>query len=245
MPLPQDPCDAGEHRLAHETLRGGDKLSFVLPRHHALTLIATGERSAVALLAYRAGRTHERYNMPDTLKAQRTAFLSAGRVLLSDMGRVLLSVTEDTCGWHDPITGHQDAAASHAKYGERTYQMARNDMVRNTHDNLLIELGKWELGERDLHANLNCFVKVAADADGNLAWQANARAGQRLTLRAELDTLVVLSNTPHPFDPWPDYAPDAVELSITRVPPPGPDDLCRIARPENARAYQLTESILA
>ena len=228
-----------------ETLRGGDKLSFVLPRHHALTLTAGGGRSAVALLAFRAGRTHERYNMPDTLKAQHTAFLTAGRVLLSDMGRVLLSVVEDSCGWHDTITGHQDAVASRAKYGARSYQQARNAMIRNTRDNLLIELGKWELGERDLHANVSCFVKVAADADGRLAWQPNAAAGQRLTLRAELDTLVVLSNTPHPLDPWSDYAPDPVQLVIARVPPPGPDDPCRTKRPENARAFQLTESIIA
>ncbi len=231
--------------LHHETLRGGDKLGFILPRHHALTLTAGGTRSAVALLAFRAGRTHERYNMPDTLKAQHTAFLTTGRVLFSDMGRALLSLTEDTCGWHDTISGHQDAAASRAKYGERTYQQARNDMIRNTRDNLLIELGKWELGERDLHANLNLFVKVAADADGNLAWAPNAAAGQHVTLRAELDTLVILSNTPHPLDPWSDYAPDLVELAITRVPPPGPDDLCRTKRPENSRAFQLSESIIA
>ncbi|MBN8525717.1 MAG: DUF1989 domain-containing protein [Planctomycetes bacterium] len=231
--------------LHRESLRGGDKLSFVLPRHHALTLTAGGERTAVALLAFRAGRTQERYNMPDTLKAQHTAFITAGRVLISDMGRVLLSVTGDTCGWHDTITGFGDAAAARARYGERTYQQARNDMVRNTRDNLLIELGKWELTERDLHANLNCFVKVAADADGHLAWAPNARAGHELTLRAELDTLVVLSNTPHPLDPWPDYAPDAVELRIARVPPPGPDDPCRTRRPENTRAFQLSESVIA
>lgn len=231
--------------LHHETLRGGDKCSFVLPRHHALTLTAGGERCAVALLAFRAGRTQERYNMPDTLKAQHTAFLTSGRVLLSDMGRVLLAVTEDTCGWHDTISGHMDAATSRAKYGERTYQQARNDMIRNSRDNLLIELGKWELNERDLHANLNAFVKIAADAAGGLAWTPNAQAGLRMTLRAELDTLVVLSNTPHPMDPWPDYAPDPVELSIVRVPPPGADDPCRTKRPENARAYQLTEGIMA
>ncbi len=231
--------------LHHETLRGGDKCSFILPRHHALTLTASGQRSAVALLAFRAGRTHERYNMPDTLKAQHTAFLTTGRVLLSDMGRVLLSVTGDGCGWHDTITGHLDAAASQAKYGERSYQQARNDMIRNTRDNLLIELGKWELGERDLHANLNVFVKIVADADGALSWQPNVQAGQQLILRAELDTLIVLSNTPHPMDPWPDYAPDPVELAITAVGAPGPDDPCRTSRPENARAFQLSESILA
>lgn len=231
--------------LHHELLCGGDKCSFVLPRHHALTLTAGGPRCAVALLAFRAGRTQERYNMPDTLKAQHTAFLTTGRVLLSDMGRVLLSVTADGCGWHDTISGHQDAAASLAKYGPSSYQTARNARVRNTRDNLLIELGKWELTERDLHANLNAFVKVAADAEGNLAWVANAQAGQSLTLRAELDTLLILSNTPHPYDPWPDYAPDAVELSIARVPPPAANDACRILRLENARAFQLSESLIA
>jgi urea carboxylase-associated protein 2 len=229
----------------HETLRGGDKCSFVLPRHHALTLTAASERSSVAVLAFRHGRTSERYNMPDTLKAQHTAFLTAGRVLLSDMGRVLLSVTEDTCGWHDTITGHQDAASSRARYGERTYQAARNERICNTRDHLLVELAKWELGERDLHANLNAFVKVVTDDDGRLAWAPNARAGARLTLRAELDVLVVLATTPHPLDPWPDYAPGAIDLAIAPVPPPGPDDPCRTSQPENARAFALTESVIA
>lgn len=234
------------HDVLHaETLRGGDKLSFVLPRHHALTLTAGGARTALALLAFRAGRTHERYSMPDTLKAQHTAFLTTGRVLLSDMGRVLLSVCEDTCGWHDAISGHADAATSRARYGDSSYQAARNAMVRNTRDNLLIELGKWELGERDLHAPLNCFVKVVCDPDGALRWTANATAGQRLTLRAELDTLVALSNTPHPLDPWPDYAPDPVDLAIRRVPPPPADDPCRTMRAENRRAFELSEGILA
>ena len=31
------------------------------------------------------------------------------------MGRVLLSVTEDTCGWHDPIGGHTTEALVRAK----------------------------------------------------------------------------------------------------------------------------------
>ncbi len=229
----------------NEILRGGDKTSFVLPQHHALTLTAGGSRTAVALFVFRAGRTSERYCMPDTLKAQHTAFLTTGRVLLSDMGRVLLAVTEDTCGWHDTITGHQDATGSAARYGTRTYQQARNGWIQNSRDNALIEFGKWELGERDLHANLNAFVKVVSDDQGSLSWQPNAAAGQRLTLRAALDVLVVLTNTPHPLDPWADYAPDPVTLDIRAVPPPGADDPCRIMRPENARAYELTEGVLA
>jgi uncharacterized protein YcgI (DUF1989 family) len=159
---------------------------------------------------------------------------------------VLAAITHDTCGWHDTISGHQDAAQSLAKYGPGTYQDRRNDRHRNTRDNLLVELGKWDLGRRDLHANVNLFAKVAADAEGRLAWApGNSRPGALIELRFALDVIVVLSNTPHALDPAPAYAPPPVELELLRVPPPGADDPCRTKRPENGRAYQLTEALYA
>ena len=105
----------------------------------------------------------ERYNMPDTLKAQHIARLTQGYVLFSDMGRVLCSIVEDTCGWHDTITGHSDATMTREKYGEGSYQRLRNDFYRNTRDNFLVELGKHGLGKKDLTPNVNFFVKVAVD----------------------------------------------------------------------------------
>ena len=50
---------------------------------------------------YNSENPTERYNMPDTLKAQHTAHLTRGHVLYSDMGRVLCSVTRDSLGWHE------------------------------------------------------------------------------------------------------------------------------------------------
>ena len=92
--------------------------------------------------------------MPDTLKAQYTAFLTRGRVLLSDMGRVLCSIVEDTCGWHDTICSHSNAALVESRYGRKRYQEARNDCHRNARDNFLIELGKFGLGKQDVVANV-------------------------------------------------------------------------------------------
>ena len=228
--------------LHRETLRAGQAWNRVLSRHQTLTLTDPSGRASVALFAFRADQPLERYNMPDTLKAQYTAFLTAGRTLMSDMGHVLLSITHDTCGWHDTISGHQDAAESLAKYGAGTYQAKRNDRHRNTRDNALVEFAKFGLGPRDLHANANLFTKVIVEDGGALRFVSGAsRAGASITLRAELPVLVVLSNTPHPLDPSPVYDPPAVELAIGHAPPPGPDDLCRTSRPENARAFALTE----
>jgi len=48
--------------------------------------------------------------MADTLKAQHTAYLTSGYVCYSDMGRILCSITADSCGWHDTMCGLSDAA---------------------------------------------------------------------------------------------------------------------------------------
>lgn len=229
--------------ISSEILSGGQAWSRVLTRHQALTLTDPSGNASVALFAFRAAAPVERYNMPDTLKAQHTAFLTAGRILMSDMGHVLLSLTHDTCGWHDPISGHGDAADALRAFGPSTYQQQRNAMVRNTRDNVLIEFGKHELGVRDLHANVNLFTKIIVNDDGRLQFIHGHPPSASVTLRAEVATLVVMSNTPHPLDPSTTYAPPAIELRITAVPPPTADDACRISRPENARAFIRTETL--
>jgi uncharacterized protein len=224
-----------------EPLRGGQAWSRVIRRGQVLRIVDVEGGACVAGIFYNARDPLERYNMADTLKAQYTARLTQGYVLYSDMGRILLSMIEDTCGWHDTITGIMDAQASEKRYGIGTYQELRNDFFHNTRDNLLIELGKHGLGRRDLVANVNFFVKVVADVSGKLAWSAgNSSAGACVDLRAEMDVLAVLSNTPHPLDPATRYAPRPVELAVWKAPPVAADDICRLKRPENERGFLLT-----
>ena len=219
--------------------------SLTLRRGLALRLTALGDGANVSALFFNARHPLERYNMPDTLKAQYTAYLTAGRVLHSDMGRALCSVTADTCGWHDTICGVLDARRTAEKYGATTYQKHRNDWHRNGRDNFLVELAKHGLGKRDVHANVNFFSKVVADDAGDLSFVAgHARRGAFVELRAELDVLVVLSNTPHPLAPGGAWGPPGVELTVRAVPPAGPDDACRRSRPENERAFANTAAYL-
>jgi uncharacterized protein len=227
--------------LLAEQLRGGQMWSRVLKRGEVLKLTDLEGGASVAALFFNADQPLERYNMPDTLKAQHIARLTQGNVLFSDMGRVLCSVIADSAGWHDTITGHQRAEASRAKYGEGSYQALRNDFFRNTRDNFLIELGKYGLGKRDLHANVNFFVKVVADLDGALKWESGTHAGASVELRAELNVLAILSNTPHPLDPSPRYAPKPAGLEVLQGAPAAADDACRRSCSENERGFVLTE----
>jgi uncharacterized protein len=232
--------------ILEEPLRGGQMWSRVLGRGQTLRLTDVEGGAAVAALFYNAEEPSERYNMPDTLKAQHIARLTAGNVLYSDMGRILCSVTQDSVGWHDTITGHGTAAHGRAKFGEGSYQQLRNDWHRNTRDNFLVELGKYDLGKRDLVANLNFFVKVVVDEQGALSFvPGHSRPGSFVELRAEMNTLVVLSNTPHPLDPSTRYVPKPVTLAVRAGAPAGLDDPCRLSRPENGRGFTLTESYFA
>jgi uncharacterized protein len=225
-----------------EALRGGQAWSRVLRRGQVLRLTDVEGGASVAALFYNADAPLERYNMPDTLKAQHIARLTRGYVLYSDMGRILCSVVEDTCGWHDTITGHADAAWTEKRYGPGTYQKLRNDFYRNTRDNFLVELGKHGLGKKDVVPNVSFFVKAGVDGTGKVAWvPGNSRPGAVVALRAELNVLVVLSCTPHPLDPSPTYSPKPVALSILSGEPASSSDECRLKRPENARGFELTE----
>jgi urea carboxylase-associated protein 2 len=238
--------------IHEETLRPGAMTSLVLRRGRTLRLttdLSGGVGGAnVSALFFNADMPLERYNMPDTLKAQFTAFLTAGRVLYSDMGRVLCSVTADSCGWHDTLGGVIDARRTAEKFGPSSYQEARNEWHRNGRDNFLVELAKHGLGRRDLHANVNFFSKVAVDGDGNLGFVPDhALPGSFVDLRAEMNVLAVLSNTPHPLAPSSKeggaWEPPAVRLSVRATPLPGMEDPCRLSRPENGRGFANTESL--
>ncbi len=233
-----------DQEIHTETLLPGAMWSRTLKRGEALRLTDLGGKGNVSALFLNADAPLERYNMPDTLKAQFIAFLGLGNALHSDMGRILCSIIGDTCRWHDTLCGATDAETTAAKYGESDYQRDRNERRRNGRDNFLVELGKYGLGKRDLPVPVNFFSKVTVDHDGNLGYiSGNSKAGAYVELRAEMNVLAVLSNTPHPLDPSPVYAPGPIGLSIRRVAAPGPDDPVRNSRPENGRGFINTEAL--
>ena len=232
--------------LFEETLPGGGLWSAVLRRHTTLRITDLEGGANVGLMAYNADRPLDRLNLPDTLKAQYTAKLSRGHVLMTDMGHALLSITSDTVGWHDPLGGHGNAHTVRRKYGQANYQQKRNDWYRNAHDNFLVELAKHGLGKRDLVANVNVFSRVDVDAEGAMKFHpGNSTAGDKVDLRAEMNVLVVLNTCQHPLDPNPQYSPKRVTLTIVKTSAPGAEDFCRNFRGENQRSFILTERFFA
>jgi urea carboxylase-associated protein 2 len=227
-----------------ERFPGGAHWSYRVRRGTTLRFIDVDGRANVSVLLYRADERMERLNVPDTLKAQHTAHLTAGHVLYSDMGRVLASISRDTVGWHDPLCGVSDAESVRRKYGVQRYQEHRNAMHRNGKDSLLVEMGKWGLGLRDWVPGVNLFSKVAVDTEGRFRFaEGHSHAGALVELRFEMDTLVLLSTAPHPLDPAATYSPGKLAIVAWDSGAAGPDDACRLSCPENGRGFINTETL--
>ena len=230
--------------LWRTTFPGGAHWSYHVRRGTTLRFVDLEGGANVSILLYRADDRLERLNLPDTLKAQHTAHLGQGKVLYSDMGRILAAISRDTVGWHDPLCGVSDAGLVERRYGVRRYQEHRNGMYPYRKDSLLIELGKWGLGLRDFVPPVNLFSKVMVNEDGGFEFAAgNSKRGDLVELRFEMDTVIAISTAPHPLDPSPEYAPKKVGLVAWHSGPAGADDPCRLSCPENGRGYYNTELV--
>jgi len=228
--------------LWEEVIPGGNHWSGLIRRGTALRFTDIEGGANLSALFYNPEDKLERYNMPDSLKAQHTAFLTTGHVCYSDMGRVMCSIIEDSVGWHDTICGVSDAAMIAAKYGEADFQSHRNEMYRNGKDGLLVELAKYGLGKRDLVANVNFFSKVMPDEAGQLSFVSQHRkVGDYVDVRFDMNVLLVLSAAPHPLDPTPEYQPASVKVSAWHAGLAGADDVCRISCDQNGRGFINTE----
>ena len=232
--------------LWEETLRGGAHWSGVLRRGQVLRLVTQGEGANVAALFYSREMPLERYNMADTLKAQHTAHLTTGCVCYSDMGRILCSLIGDTVGWHDPLGGLTDQSLVDGRHGATNFQQHRNARRVGGREAMLVELGKYGLGERDLVANINFFSKVQVDEAGAMHFvPGHAPTGSMVDLRFEMDAIVLLYNGPHPLDSSPHWTPPDVLLQAWRAPAVAADDPCRLRCPENGRGFINTERYCA
>jgi len=223
-------------------LQAGGKWSGRIAAGKTVQFTAQSTGANLALLLYNADDLTERYNMPDTLKAQYTSHLTKGHVLMSDQGRVLASIIEDSIGWHDPLGGYTTRAITDEKYNPSTYQQAHNAWLRSGQENLVVELVRQGMSKRDLVSVVNLFSKVVCDDTGALQFSlGHCAAGESVTLRMDMNVLMVLSNTPHPLNPQSAYPSGMITVAVTDAEPADTrDDVCVSFREENRRAFENT-----
>ena len=136
-------------------------------------------------------------------------FLTTGTVLRSDDSTPLMTIVADEVGNHDTVGGACSQESNTLRYGHHT---------KHQHacvENFLIEGAKWGLGKRDLVSNINFFMNVPVDPDGTLGIVDGLSApGKSLSLRAETDTLVLVSSCPQINNPCNAFNPTPVRMIV-------------------------------
>ncbi|MGN2635826.1 urea amidolyase associated protein UAAP2 [Nocardia takedensis] len=194
-----------------ETVPACAPWSTVVRAGDHLEIIDLHGNQAVDCLLYSAADPTDRYSAQATVTAQRNIFLTTGSVLRTDAGVPLMTVVADAVGNHDTIAGACSQESNTLRYGHHT---------RHQHacvENFLIEAMRWGLGKRDLVSNINWFMNVPVETDGTLGIVDGLSApGKSVTLRAEIDTLVLVSNCPQINNPCNGFDPTPVRMVVTR-----------------------------
>ncbi len=208
-----------------DSIPPGGYLPLKLKRFDIIRIHNPAGTPGAALFIWNADDVSERYNAGDTVKLQWTTVLNTGRVLFSDMGRVLASITADNGAGHDSIIGPN--GPGQASGG------------RNGRDNLRLAAAKFGLTRRDVGAAISLFSQIVADPQGWLHYAGPPPPGAMIELRAEQNLLLALSNTPHALSPR-QLATGPIEIEIGHA-APAKDDLCRHFTEEAARGFENTD----
>lgn len=233
------PADvSSDDLLWEETIASGGYATRRLERGSRLRLIDLKGDACASVLIFNAEMPSERLNVADTVKVQWNAYLGEGKLLLSDMGRVLMSILSDGAGTHDAFCGTSNAEANKAKYGE-----GRNSSAfPNGRDRLLLGSAKHGLQRRDVHPCINLFKGTRIEADGTITPLIGPFEAERaITLRAEMNVIIVIANCPHVLDPREQWTVTPLRVSAWRGAVTPETDPIRTATPEGLRAFLNVE----
>jgi len=208
--------------IKRESIPPGWYVAFRLRRGDAMRIANPSGTPGAALFFWNGLDVSERYNAGDTVKLQWTTNLTTGRVLFSDMGRVMASITADSGAGHDSIIGPNTPA--------------QTGTGRNGRDNLRLAAAKFGLTRQDVGPAISLFSSISTDDAGVFHYNGAPPAGAMVTLRAEMDLFVALSNTPHPLS-GAVQSTGEIELVTYHAPPPPADDLCRNFTEEAKRGF--------
>jgi len=190
---------------ADDVVAPGEPWSSVLRKGEILRIIDMEGQQAVDFICFNALDTKETYDNTVTVRLAARPFLRKGDVLYSNLANPMFTMVEDTIGNHDTICGCCSAEINYLRYKVKDTPSCRANFLR--------ELAKYGLDSRSLVPNINLFMNIPIDANGELQIRAPlSRPGDHVDLAAEMDCLAMISNCPQILNPANNFNPTPVRM---------------------------------
>ncbi len=193
----------------------GDPLVREVRRDEVVRIVDLEGNQAVDTLFYDLHDLANRYSAQDTIREQRSLYLTTGTRLMSVDRDALLTIVADTCGRHDTLGGACSCESNMVRYAieKRSMHACRQSFLKG--------VSAWSartgrvMDKRDLAANINFFMNVPVTPEGRLTFEDGvSEAGKYVEMRAERDVLMVISNCPQMNNPCNAYNPTPVEVLV-------------------------------
>ena len=181
--------------------------SVELNKGDVLRLVDLEGQQAVDFLCYSADDPADRYNAANTIKLNGNIYLGQDAALWSVRAHKLMTIIDDTCGFHDTIYGCCSVEVDDVRFGKNN--------GRGCQGNFEAELAKYGLGQKDIVANVNFFMRVPVEESGALSIVPGlSKPGDYLSLRAEQNILAVLSNCPECLNNAAGFKPTPIRVIV-------------------------------
>ena len=203
------------HAVVDAVVNAGDPWLHEIRKGQVFRILDLEGNQAVDTLFFNAHDPEERYSAADTVRAQGALYLTAGTQLMSTEGKVMLTITADTCGRHDTLGGACSCESNTVRYALDKRPM------HSCRDSFLHALANYDgkLTKRDLTCNINFFMNVPVTPQGGLTFADGVSApGKYVEMRAEMDVLCLISNCPQLNNPCNAYNPTPVRVLIWDAP---------------------------
>ncbi len=202
-----DPSRA-QHR---EIVPAGESWIHLVKKGQIFRIVDLEGNQAVDTLFYNAHDLTDRYSFQETIREQKNIYLTAGTKIMSSNGNVLMTIVADTCGRHDTLGGACATESNMVRYAieKRHMHACRQSFVKAV---IAYDHG---FEKRDIANNINFFMNVPVTPEGGLTFEDGiSEAGKYVELRADRDTLVLISNCPQLNNPCNAYNPTPIQVLI-------------------------------
>jgi urea carboxylase-associated protein 1 len=183
----------------------GEPWSDIIRKGEILRIVDMEGQQAVDFICFNAKNVNETYDNTVTVRLASRPFLRKGDVLYSNLANPMFMMIEDTIGNHDTICGCCSAEINFLRYQVKNTPSCRANFLR--------ELSKHGLDSRSLVPNVNFFMNIPFDANGEFQFKAPlSRPGDHVDLAAEMDCLAMISNCPQILNPANNFNPTPVRM---------------------------------
>jgi uncharacterized protein len=160
------------------------------------------------LFAFNAADVGEYHSAMHTRAAVSHLFPKVGEAFVTNRRRPILTLeADDTPAVHDMLIAPCDP--------ERYQGLGVEEWHPSCRENLELAVRELEHDQICAPASINLFMNIPVAADGALGWDpAVTAAGDSITLRAEMDAIVVVSACPQDIVPINDCNPTPIAIEV-------------------------------